>query len=35
MIPRIKALLGNDARFDFEWFSVHTFSCLRPGARQT
>jgi 3-(3-hydroxy-phenyl)propionate hydroxylase len=29
VIPRIKALLGEDARFEFEWVSVYTFSCLR------
>jgi len=29
VIPRIKALLGHDAQFDFEWVSVYTFSCLR------
>jgi 3-(3-hydroxy-phenyl)propionate hydroxylase len=29
VIPRIKALLGEDAQFDFEWVSVYTFSCLR------
>ena len=27
--PRIKALLGKDADFDFEWVSVYTFACLR------
>jgi 3-(3-hydroxy-phenyl)propionate hydroxylase len=29
VIPRIKALLGHDAQFDFEWISVYTFACLR------
>jgi len=29
VIPRIKALLGPDAQFEFEWLSVYTFSCLR------
>jgi 3-(3-hydroxy-phenyl)propionate hydroxylase len=29
VIPRIKALLGPDAQFEFEWVSVYTFSCLR------
>jgi 3-(3-hydroxy-phenyl)propionate hydroxylase len=29
VIPRIKALLGNDAEFEFEWVSVYTFACLR------
>ncbi|HEX6137758.1 MAG TPA: FAD-dependent oxidoreductase [Casimicrobiaceae bacterium] len=29
VIPRIKALLGEDAQFDFEWISVYTFACLR------
>ncbi|MFP5406546.1 MAG: FAD-dependent monooxygenase, partial [Gammaproteobacteria bacterium] len=29
VIPRIKALLGEDAQFDFEWVSVYTFACLR------
>lgn len=27
--PRIKALLGQDAEFTYEWISVYTFSCLR------
>src|SRR5258706_4463170 len=27
--PRIKALLGEDAEFSYEWVSVYTFSCLR------
>lgn len=29
VIPRIKALLGDDAEFELEWVSVYTFSCLR------
>ncbi|MET3498005.1 FAD-dependent oxidoreductase [Variovorax boronicumulans] len=29
VIPRVKALLGEDAQFDLEWASVYTFSCLR------
>lgn len=29
VIPRIKALLGEDAEFELEWVSVYTFSCLR------
>lgn len=29
VIPRIKALLGEDADFDLEWVSIYTFSCLR------
>jgi 3-(3-hydroxy-phenyl)propionate hydroxylase len=29
VIPRVKALLGDDAEFDLEWVSVYTFSCLR------
>ncbi len=27
--PRIRALLGEDADFEFEWISVYTFACLR------
>ncbi len=27
--PRIRALLGADADFEFEWISVYTFACLR------
>ena len=26
---RVKALLGDDAEFTFEWMSVYTFACLR------
>lgn len=29
VIPRIKALLGEDADFELEWVSIYTFSCLR------
>ncbi|MEP6720532.1 MAG: FAD-dependent oxidoreductase [Variovorax sp.] len=29
IIPRVKALLGEDAQFELEWASVYTFSCLR------
>jgi 3-(3-hydroxy-phenyl)propionate hydroxylase len=29
VIPRIRALLGENAEFDFEWISVYTFACLR------
>ncbi|RJG02563.1 FAD-dependent oxidoreductase [Noviherbaspirillum sedimenti] len=29
VIPRIKALLGEDVEFKLEWVSVYTFSCLR------
>ncbi|MDM0056863.1 FAD-dependent oxidoreductase [Variovorax fucosicus] len=29
IIPRVKALLGDDAQFELEWASVYTFSCLR------
>ncbi|MDR5807008.1 FAD-dependent oxidoreductase [Caballeronia sp. LZ019] len=29
VIPRVKALLGEDVEFDLEWVSVYTFSCLR------
>jgi 3-(3-hydroxy-phenyl)propionate hydroxylase len=29
IIPRVKALLGNDAEFELEWASVYTFSCKR------
>ncbi|MFO1321371.1 MAG: FAD-dependent oxidoreductase [Burkholderiales bacterium] len=32
VIPRIQALLGPDAKFDFEWISVYTFACLRMDA---
>jgi len=29
VIPRVRALLGKDAEFDFEWISIYTFACLR------
>ncbi len=29
VIPRVQALLGTDAKFELEWVSVYTFSCLR------
>ncbi|MEC4723145.1 FAD-dependent oxidoreductase [Noviherbaspirillum sp. CPCC 100848] len=29
VIPRIRALLGQDVDFELEWVSVYTFSCLR------
>jgi len=29
VIPRIRALLGENADFELEWVSVYTFSCLR------
>ncbi|WP_042876869.1 FAD-dependent oxidoreductase [Cupriavidus necator] len=29
VIPRVRALLGQDAKFTLEWVSVYTFSCLR------
>lgn len=29
VIPRVKALLGESARFEFEWISVYTFACQR------
>ncbi|CAG4918181.1 FAD-dependent oxidoreductase [Paraburkholderia saeva] len=29
VIPRVKALLGDDAEFELEWVSVYTFSCQR------
>ncbi|BBP98726.1 FAD-dependent oxidoreductase [Burkholderia sp. SFA1] len=29
VIPRVKALLGEDAEFELEWVSVYTFSCVR------
>ncbi|MBU6490429.1 MAG: FAD-dependent oxidoreductase [Burkholderiales bacterium] len=29
VIPRVRALLGPDVKFDIEWVSVYTFSCLR------
>jgi 3-(3-hydroxy-phenyl)propionate hydroxylase len=32
IIPRVKALLGEDVPFELEWASVYTFSCLRMDA---
>lgn len=32
IIPRVKALLGEDAQFELEWASVYTFSCLRMAS---
>lgn len=29
IVPRVKALLGPDAKFELEWASVYTFACLR------
>ena len=29
VIPRIKAMLGDDREFDLEWVSVYTFQCRR------
>lgn len=29
VIPRIRALLGEDVEFELEWVSIYTFSCLR------
>ncbi|WP_277183145.1 FAD-dependent oxidoreductase [Caballeronia sp. BR00000012568055] len=29
VIPRVKALLGEDVEFELEWVSVYTFSCMR------
>lgn len=29
VIPRVKALLGENVEFDLEWVSVYTFSCRR------
>ena len=29
VIPRVRALLGADAKFELEWVSIYTFSCLR------
>ncbi|KAE8757852.1 FAD-dependent oxidoreductase [Paraburkholderia madseniana] len=29
VIPRVRALLGPEAKFELEWVSVYTFSCLR------
>jgi len=32
IIPRVKAMLGEDRPFELEWASVYTFSCLRMDA---
>lgn len=29
VIPRVKAMLGEDVEFELEWCSVYTFSCMR------
>jgi 3-(3-hydroxy-phenyl)propionate hydroxylase len=29
IIPRVKALLGDDVQFELEWASVYTFACTR------
>lgn len=29
VLPRVRALLGRDAKFELVWASVYTFSCLR------
>ena len=29
IVPRIRAMLGEDARFEIEWASVYTFQCRR------
>jgi len=29
VIPRVRALLGDDAEFDLQWVSVYTFACQR------
>ena len=29
VIPRVRALLGDDVEFDLEWVSVYTFACMR------
>lgn len=31
VIPRIKALLGDEREFELEWVSVYTFQCRRMG----
>lgn len=31
VIPRIKAMLGDDREFELEWVSVYTFRCRRMG----
>jgi 3-(3-hydroxy-phenyl)propionate hydroxylase len=32
VIPRIKAMLGDDREFELEWVSVYTFQCRRMNA---
>ncbi|MBU1359668.1 MAG: FAD-dependent oxidoreductase [Gammaproteobacteria bacterium] len=32
IIPRVKALLGDDAEFELEWASVYTFACQRMAS---
>jgi 3-(3-hydroxy-phenyl)propionate hydroxylase len=29
VVPRVRALLGEDVPFELEWVSIYTFSCLR------
>ncbi|MFK5980285.1 MAG: FAD-dependent oxidoreductase [Rhizobiaceae bacterium] len=29
VIPRLKAMLGDDAKFELEWVSIYTFQCRR------
>jgi 3-(3-hydroxy-phenyl)propionate hydroxylase len=31
VIPRIKAMLGDDREFELEWVSIYTFQCRRMG----
>ncbi|MBW8640636.1 FAD-dependent oxidoreductase [Hoeflea sp. WL0058] len=32
VIPRLKAMLGDDAKFELEWVSIYTFQCRRMEA---
>ena len=32
VIPRIKAMLGDDREFELEWVSIYTFQCRRMGS---
>ncbi len=32
IVPRVRALLGDEVQFELEWASVYTFSCLRMDA---
>ena len=32
VLPRIKAMLGDDREFELEWVSVYTFQCRRMGS---